>query len=86
MHLEDSFEVVGVGFCGVIGRVDYVDVAWYEMSCAVRRSARRKGIAYYRGITGGMVVVRDGGCGSNSMEGVQTCTCPQDLHRPTPLS
>jgi len=60
MHLEESFEVVGIGFCRVIGRVDYVDVAWYEMFCAVPRSARRRGIAYFRGITGRMVEVRDG--------------------------
>lgn len=60
MHLEDAFEVVGIGFCRVIGRVDYVDVAWYEMFGAVWRSARRRGIAYCRGITCGMVEVRDG--------------------------
>lgn len=60
MHLEDSFEVVGIGFCRVIGRVNYVNVAWYEMFCAIRRSAWRRGIAYCRGITGRMVEVRDG--------------------------
>lgn len=60
IHLEDSFEVVGIGFCRVIGRVDYVDVAWYEMFCAVWRGARRRGIAYCRWITGRMVEVGDG--------------------------
>ncbi len=62
MHIEDSFEVMGIGFGRVIGRVDYVDVAWYEMFCAVRRSARRRGIACCRGITDGVIDVRDGGC------------------------
>ena len=60
MHLEDSFEVVVIVFCRVIGRVDYVDVAWYEMFCAVRRSARWRDIVYCRGITGRMVEVGDG--------------------------
>ena len=60
MHLEDTSEVMGIGFCGVIGSVDCVNVTWYEMFCAERRSARGRGTAYRRGITGGMVKVRDG--------------------------
>ena len=35
MHLEDSFEVVGIDFGGVIGRVDCVDVAWCKTCCAL---------------------------------------------------
>lgn len=120
MHLEDTSEVVCIGFCGVIGSVDCVNVAWYEMFCAERRFARSRSHAVFRGITGGMVEVRDGtrvgeeeniaaqagrDGGSNGgrkriveiservsrpfddggVEREQTCTCPQDLHRPTAL-
>ena len=120
MHLEYTSEVVSIGFCGVIGSVDCVNVTWYEMFRAERGCARSRDDAVFRGITGGMVEVRDGArvgeeeCiaaqargdgGSNGgrkrivevservsrpfddggVEREQTCTCPQDLHRPIAL-
>ena len=60
MHLEDTSEVVCIGFCGVIGSVDCVNVPWYEMFCAERGCARSRDKAVFRGVTGGMVEVRDG--------------------------
>ena len=60
MHLEDTSEVVCIGFCGVVGSVDCVSVAWYEMFRAERRFARSRSHTVFRGITGGMVEVRDG--------------------------
>ena len=119
MHLKNTSEVVCIGFCGVIGSIDCVNVTWYEMFCADRGCARSRDDAVLRGITGGMVEVRDGARvseeerittkagrdgGSNGgrkriveiservsrpfddgggVEREQTCTCPQDLHRPT---
>ena len=60
MHLEDTSEVVCIGSCGVIGSVDCINVTWYEVFCAERGRARSRAQAVFRGITGGMVEVRDG--------------------------
>lgn len=55
MDFEDAFEVVGVGFRGLVGCIADADVAWYEMLGGWWRGARGRNQTLRPGIAGRVV-------------------------------